>query len=147
MSAGLSQKQITSRIYNRLHSIAYQLEKAGVNTTYKKGTRYTRPLLVFSEDTTLENKHSVPRWTSVDGGFNIKYNASNMSNGETVIMASIYISLHGVYSEYGFAGKAGSFEQGLEVIKQNFGGDHGRNTGTESTQLHEQTSASAAAVR
>lgn len=49
MAAGLSQKQITSRIYNRLKSLEYQLSKAGVSTQYRKGTANTRGYLVFFE--------------------------------------------------------------------------------------------------
>ena len=121
MAAGLSKKQITSRIYTRLKSLEYQLSKAGVNTQYRKGTANTRGYLVFFEG---HDAHSMEefvnhRWTG-DGGFNIKYSSGNMSNGETVITGRIYTVLRGVNRIFGWTEKDGSFEQGLNFIKQNF---------------------------
>ena len=65
MPAGLSQKQITSRIYNRLKSLEYQLSKAGVNTQYRKGTANTRGYLVFFEghDAYSMEEFVTHRWT------------------------------------------------------------------------------------
>ena len=115
MGAGLSKKQITSRIYNRLKSLEYQLSKAGVNTVYVKASRIKGAHLVFFERDAI----TFPRWTG-DGGFNIKYSSGNMSNGETVITGRIYTVLRGVNRVFGWAEKDGSFEQGLDFIKQNF---------------------------
>ena len=120
MAAGLSQKQITSRIYNRLKSLEYQLSKAGVNTVYQSarrkctGTR-SHGVLVFFEGDGI----TFPHWQG-DGGFNISYSHGNMSNGESVITARIYTVLNGVHRTFGWTEKDGSFEQGLNFIKQNF---------------------------
>jgi hypothetical protein len=119
MAAGLSQKQITSRIYNRLKWLEYQLSKAGVNTRYCKGTASKRGHLVFYEEGAPVSNNECPRWVG-DGGFNIKYSSGNMSNGETFITGRIYTVLHGVNRIFGWTEKDGSFEQGLEFIKQNF---------------------------
>jgi hypothetical protein len=121
MGAGLSKKQITSRIYNRLKSLEYQLSKAGVSTQYRKGTANTRGYLVFFEG---HDAHSMEefvnhRWT-VDGGFNISYSHGNMSNGESVLTARIYTVLNGMRRTFGWTEKDGSFEQGLDFIKKNF---------------------------
>ena len=119
MAAGLSQKQITSRIYSRLKSLEYQLSKAGVNTQYNKGTASKRGHLVFFEEGAPVSGSECPRWVG-DGGFNISYSSGNMSNGETVITARIYTVLRGVNRIFGWAEKDGSFEQGLDFIKKNF---------------------------
>ena len=133
MSAGLSQKQITSRIYNRLKSLEYQLSKAGVNTMYNKGTASKRAHLVFFEPGAPVSGSECPHWVG-DGGFNIRYGSGNMSNGETFITGRIYLVWKGERRIYGWAEKDGSFEQGLAFIKQNFntGGTHVREleTGT-----------------
>jgi len=135
MSAGLSQKQITSRIYNRLKSLEYQLSKAGVNTVYQcAGRRCTgnrsHGLLVFFEGDGI----TFPYWKG-DGGFNIGYSSGNMSNGETVITAHIYTVLNGVHRSFGWTEKDGNFEQGLAFIKQHFstGGQNDSTAGTDST--------------
>ena len=120
MAAGLSQKQITSRIYNRLKSLEYQLSKAGVNTVYQSarrtctGSRRHGLLVHFGGDGV-----TIPHWHG-DGGFNISYSSGNMSNGETVITGRIFTTLLGVTRMFGWTEKDGSFEQGLNFIKQNF---------------------------
>jgi hypothetical protein len=120
MSAGLSHKQVTSRIYNRLKSLEYQLSKAGVNTVYQHAHRTctgnrSHGLLVFFEG----DGKTFPHWQG-DGGFNISYSSGNMSNGETVIYGRIYTTLNGIQRSFGFCEKDGGFEQGLAFIKQNF---------------------------
>lgn len=66
MSAGLTQKQIYSRIYSRLQNIRVRLEKAGVGTVYK------RRQLTANQD------------INPNAEWNISYSVGNMSNGETV---------------------------------------------------------------
>jgi hypothetical protein len=115
MSAGLSQKQITSRIYNRLKSLEYELSKAGVNTVYNKGTASKRGHLVF-----FDGEGIAPAWNG-DGGFNISYDSDNLSNGETFITGRIYLVWKGARRAYGWIGNDdGTFEQGLDFIKANF---------------------------
>ena len=115
MAAGLSQKQITARIYRRLLSIARDLRRAGVHTQYQKATAQRYAKLVFFEGDGVLVPHS-----NVDGGFNISYSVSRASNGETFGSATIYLVYKGESTNYGLASVNGSFEQGIARIKELF---------------------------
>lgn len=107
MGAGLSSKQINSRIYNRLQSIKNQLAKAGVTVVYKNYSliRY-------------EAEH-----TQKIGGFNISFNVMRASNGEVAGSPSVYITnaLEGNGSYSWREKSAGSFEQGISKLIEIFG--------------------------
>jgi hypothetical protein len=112
MGAGLSSKQITSRIYSRLKSIQAQLERAGVSVAYVKGTAYSYASLCYREQT-----------PHIAGGFNIKYGVSHASNGECFGSASIHVSLPTASKSFGGLGSKnsdGTLEQGIECIIANF---------------------------
>lgn len=113
MGAGLSTKQINSRIYRRLKSIEYDLSKAGVNSIYKRFE------LVFFEGDGITIPHS-----RIDGGFNIKFRISRASNGETAGFPVILTVLNGERKTFGWQEPAGSFEDGIAYIKAHFKGDH-----------------------
>ena len=107
MAAGLSQKQIYSRVYRRLMSLKGQLRKAGVNTLYKNRS------LVFFDTADLH----------IDGGFNIKYRVSHASNGECAGFPTVYLAFEGKRENFGsalFEKSDGTFDQGLERIKALF---------------------------
>jgi hypothetical protein len=115
MGAGLSSKQITSRIYSRLKSIQAQLERAGVSVAYVKGTAYSYASLCYREQAFA--KPTLP------GGFNIKYGVSHASNGECFGSASIHVSLPTGSKSFGGLGSKnsdGTFEQGIAYIITNF---------------------------
>ena len=113
MAAGLSRTERTRKAYTHLQGIRRDLLKAGVNTVYVKQTARTRGHLVpFNQP-----EH-------VDGGFNISLEWSSASNGETFGTVRLYLVLRGetkVYSGWGYQA-AGSFSQGLEIVKCEFKG-------------------------
>ena len=76
MGAGLSQKQIYSRVYDRLQSIKRDLECQGVAVIYRKQS------LIRYE---VENSQKI-------GGFNISFRISNSSNGEVAGFPTVYIT-------------------------------------------------------
>jgi hypothetical protein len=122
MGAGLSQKQITARIYGRLKSVQYELAKVGVNTVYKKATasRYAEVVWFEGDGITFPVKH-------IDGGFNISFNVSHASNGECFGFPGIYFVYEGERKNYGWLKPDGSFEQGLARIKELFSAKQEKN--------------------
>jgi hypothetical protein len=105
MGARPSQKQINSRIYNRLQTIKRQLQKAGVAVIYKDKS------LVRYETTNTEKI----------GGFNISYRTLHANNGEVAGFPVIYIT--GTMSEdgtYGWQKPQGSFDMGINKIIEAF---------------------------
>jgi hypothetical protein len=121
MAAGLSRKQITSRIYRRLQAIARDLHRAGVHTQYNRATstQYAHLVYFTSFDAPSMKEFIAPRPT-VDGGFNVKFSISRASNGEVFGSPTIYVVLKGVHTNYGHWSNAYSFEQGIAYIKANF---------------------------
>ena len=116
MAAGLSSKQINSRIYNRLKATEYRLDKAGVNTVYEKATPRRRAALVFFEG----DGSTVFPYTIVDGGFNITYSVSHASNGETCGFQRIFVTLKGESKTFGWQEPDGTIEAGIEYVITNF---------------------------
>jgi hypothetical protein len=108
MGAGLSTKQINSRIYNRLQTIKRQLERANVPVAYRH-----KQLLRFE----IEN-------TSRIGGWNISYQTIRASNGETAGAPSIYITstIQGDFRFGGFSNQhdTGSFDAGIAKLIELF---------------------------
>jgi hypothetical protein len=105
MGAGLSQKQINSRIYNRLQTIKRQLEQRGVSVFYGNHS------LCRNE---VEGSQKI-------GSFNIRYDISRASNGETAGFPQVYIT--GALRDngtYGWQKEAGSFDKGIEKIIEIF---------------------------
>jgi hypothetical protein len=105
--------------YSHLQAIRRDLSRAGVNTVYEKGTASRQGKIVFFEGDGI----AFP-YTHVDGGFNITINWSNASNGESFGATRIYLVLRGetkIYSGWGY-NAAGSFSQGLDIIKAEFKG-------------------------
>jgi hypothetical protein len=103
MSAGLSTKQINSRIYNRLQTIKRQLSRAGVPSTY--------------------HAHQLCRFETVNtpniGGWNISFRVIRASNGESAGTPSLYItnSLQGGFHFGGWdADNNGAFADGIKKL-------------------------------
>jgi len=113
MAAGLSRRDRTRRAYNHLKALQRDLSRAGVSTEYKGATARTRGHLV-----------SFNQPEHIDGGFNISVEWSSASNGETFGTLRLYVVLRGeskVYAGWGY-NAAGSFSDGLEIIKREFKG-------------------------
>lgn len=104
MAAGLSKKQISSRVYNKLKAVQYKLERAGVPTTYRGGQ-------LFPQTNGMQHGH----------GFNISASLSRASNGECAIFFNILIAHECESMEhYGWLKPDGNFTQGIERIIELF---------------------------
>ena len=107
MGAGLSQKQIKSRIYNRLKTIQRNLGKAGVPVSY-----HNYQLCRFE---TANSPHI--------GGWNISFRTSRASNGEVAGVPAVYIT-NSIRGDFKFGGfdqdSLGSFDQGIAHLIQIF---------------------------
>ena len=109
MGAGLSKTQVYARKRAIFRRLERELREAGVPCRYaNKALRYG--IAVPSE------KADVTKLSDRD--FEITYSGGNMSNGETVIMGTVAVTVDGKRKEYfGF----GTFEQGMTRIKREFG--------------------------
>jgi len=113
MAAGLSRAERTRKAYQHLQAIRRDLSRAGVATIYKAGTRTTKGCVIFDETDSTK-----------DIGFNISMDWSSASNGETFGTVRLYLVLRGetkIYSGWGY-NAAGSFSQGIEIVKAEFKG-------------------------
>jgi hypothetical protein len=103
MAAGLTRKQRKQRVYSRLQRIAYKLQQNGVTVVYKK-------FQLFAETTGLTHLN----------GFNIQYDWSFASNGESAGFLRVTIDWNGETTVYGWQRPAGSAEAGLNRIVELF---------------------------
>lgn len=113
MGAGLSIKARNGRVYRRLKRLQRQLLEAGVNTVYH---RYS-----LSHNDVY----------SIGGGFNIHYNWSYASNGESAaaplvtipadVIKGVTVDKRETYGGWSTQeGSLGTFEKGIERLKELF---------------------------
>lgn len=103
MAAGLSKKQMYRRIYNRLQSFRYKLERAGVRSSYSKQQ--------VCWDSTDDTRHLTVT------GFNIRFDIGRASNGECGGFPRITIYyVDGTHKVYGWMCEAGTWDAGFQLL-------------------------------
>lgn len=104
MAAGLTKKQINSRIYTRLKRLQHKLLLAGVHCIYQN-------YQLAADVTGLETVHD---------GFNIRFGVSRASNGEVAgfVYATVYTL--DTTERYGWLQPAGDFDKGIARIVELF---------------------------
>lgn len=103
MGAGMTRKQRNSRVYNRLKSLQYKLEVAGVKTVYRR-------FQLFAETTGLTHMN----------GFNVRFTWSHASNGESAGFMVITIDNDGMTERYGWMQADGDYDKGVNRIIELF---------------------------